>query len=858
MTSRILILVLGAASLAGQVCWARIASSVVGGTSASAAITLSAAMAGLAAGAFLAGRWGGRRLLGAMILACSAALAALPWLILQIGHLEGSLALRRVLAAALLALAHLPFGAVLPCVVAWRRAPAAELYALGALGAAAGAALTGGFLAAHLALDRIGLLLAAVTLLSGALLRVPSADAPPAAPPRERTGRAPLAVAFILGLLGLAAESLWLRVLGFYWEAGTFTFALVTAATVGGLSLGSLVAGRLAPRRIAAALGLTALALTAAAAAAPLAALAATPGERIATALALVGLPSAFFGATFALLMDRASSRSLGLLTGANSVGAAAGPLLLWGASPWVAWAPQMLMFVAGGAAALIGAVSPRKGTALLLAGTLGLGAWGLAPAGPSAEDYRPFVETSAAADFDTTVFPFVRATLDSTVAVSRDTRTGVEVLWIDRSYQGDTSPLGRRIPLLLGRFPCDLLGRAPRRAMAIGLGTGLTLAGIVDGGAQSIEAVELSRGVIEANRTVLRDANDRVLERSQVRVRHGDGRPMLADDPEPYDLIVTDMVFPTAAGAANLFSREFYALARRRLTPDGLFVHWLPCFQLSPEDLSSVCAGFLEAFPDGSAWIGFLGPRRLILGLAGGAVRGAEREEVAARRALGPAELRDLAAGADPIRDADPRLEHRSRPRSDGSYGEANLRRVTAHLREPAWLRFAEAGVAEVQADLEPRGSFGKRYLRDRAGELYREAAAAAPGRTDAEFFLKNLAYERDLESAESASALRDSAGLLASLRRASAHPLYGAAHQNLAEALASRGRLDEAIGELEKAISKSPRSADAHLKLAMMALATGDLGRARRALESASALRPELPPLYKEMARRIGSGGS
>ena len=211
-------------------------------------------------------------------------------------------------------------------MIAWRRAPAAELYALGALGAAAGAALTGGFLAAHLALDTIGLLLAAVTLLSGALLRVPSADAPPASPPRERTGRAPLAVAFILGLLGLAAESLWLRVLGFYWEAGTFTFALVTAATVGGLSLGSLVAGRLAPRRIAAALGLTAAALTAAAAAAPLAALAATPGERIATALALVGLPSAFFGATFALLLGRASARSLGLLSGANSAGAAAGP----------------------------------------------------------------------------------------------------------------------------------------------------------------------------------------------------------------------------------------------------------------------------------------------------------------------------------------------------------------------------------------------------------------------------------------------------------------------------------------------------------------------------------------------------
>ena len=154
---------------------------------------------------------------------------------------------------------------------------------------------------------------------------------------------------------------------------------------------------------------------------------------------------------------------------------------------------------------------------------------------------------------------------MESTVAVTRDTRSGVDILWIDRGFQGDTSPLGRRIPAALGTLPGDLLGRTPRRALAIGLGMGVTLSRI---SADSLEVAELSRGVIEANRTLLADVNSHVLERPGLTVHHADGRRVLADAPEPYDLIVTDMMFPTVAGAGNLYSREFYALARRRLTP--------------------------------------------------------------------------------------------------------------------------------------------------------------------------------------------------------------------------------------------------------------------------------------------------
>jgi spermidine synthase len=864
-TSRALALLIGAASLAAQVAGSRLASAVVGGTFASSAITLSGAMIGLSAGALLAGaaigRWNARTLLRGSLLGCAVMLATLHWLILEIGKAEGAPLLRWTLAASLLAIGQLPFGAALPCLTAWR-APAAagaELYALGALGAVAGALGVGEFLAPHLGFDQIGLLLGGVVLLSVAL---PGPSRP--AEPAQSEGSATLSrrvsvIAFGIGFLGLAAEYLWLRVLGFAWEANAATLALVTASQVAGLSLGSWVASRIVHRSgVVFGLGLSAITLAGAAALASEATCAAGPGERLAISLALVGIPAACFGATFVFLLGgiqgRPPGRALGLLSAINSAGSAAGPILLWAAAPRMAWPPQMLIFVACGYSGLMAvAAAPRSRglwTSAVLTAVLALGGWGLAPAAPDPTNY------ASAGEIETTSLPFVRSGLGSTVVVTRDTQSGVDLLWIDRSLQGDTSALGRRIPRLLGRLPCELLGRPARRAMVLGLGTGVTLAGMLEGGAREVDVAELSSGVIEADRTILAEANEHALERKEVRLRPGDGRTLLLDAAAPYDLIVTDMVFPSAVGAGNLFSREFYALARRRLGPDGLFVHWVPCSQLSPEDLSAVFSAFLEAFPEGSAWIGFLGPRRMILGLAGGSISGSLPEPAAFRLALGTAELRAWARGAAPIRDADPRLEFRSPPRADAFYGVENLRNLMGRngLRRE-WRQFGEAGLAELRVEEELPGSPERRGAQDQARRLYREAAAA--GLADAEFSLKNFEYERQLEAARDAADLSDGDTLLAILKRAAAHPLYGLGNLYLADALAAEGRTEEAVAELEKAVAKSPRSAEARFRLAVMACRVRDYARARRAFEAAQSLRPDAPASYKELARWIGGGG-
>lgn len=55
----------------------------------------------------------------------------------------------------------------------------------------------------------------------------------------------------------------------------------------------------------------------------------------------------------------------------------------------------------------------------------------------------------------------------------------------------------------------------------------------------------------------------------------------------------------------------------------------------------------------------------------------------------------------------------------------------------------------------------------------------------------------------------------------------------------LAGRGILEEAAAELRKAVAKSPQSADAHLKLAIVSRELGDEATAKREFDAASALR-------------------
>jgi spermidine synthase len=174
---------------------------------------------------------------------------------------------------------------------------------------------------------------------------------------------------------------------------------------------------------------------------------------------------------------------------------------------------------------------------------------------------------------------------------------------------------------LLLGALPY-LVAESPERALMVGFGGGSTVDAFLRTELGEIHVVELEQGVIDAI-PVLYRGRPSPLADPRVDVRVNDGRNELLvgrhrDGPR-YDVIASQPSHPWLAGAANLFTEEFFELARDNLTPGGIVAIWVNGFHTDAEAVLSVVASFERVFP-GSALVGGGGPRpRSSLLLLGG-----------------------------------------------------------------------------------------------------------------------------------------------------------------------------------------------------------------------------------------------
>ncbi|HLH27687.1 MAG TPA: hypothetical protein VKW77_02150, partial [Acidimicrobiales bacterium] len=97
-----------------------------------------------------------------------------------------------------------------------------------------------------------------------------------------------------------------------------------------------------------------------------------------------------------------------------------------------------------------------------------------------------------------------------------------------------------------------------------------------------------------------------------------GDGRNAVQFAKEPYDVIVSQPSNLWISGMANLFTREFFVAASRRLGPGGVFCQWVQAYRMPLEDFQSILKTFFDAFPDGSLWEVFPGQDYVLLGSSG------------------------------------------------------------------------------------------------------------------------------------------------------------------------------------------------------------------------------------------------
>jgi spermidine synthase len=145
------------------------------------------------------------------------------------------------------------------------------------------------------------------------------------------------------------------------------------------------------------------------------------------------------------------------------------------------------------------------------------------------------------------------------------------------------------------------LLHPAPRHALFLGLGTGVTATSATLDPTLRVDAVELLAEVVEAS-TPFRRAVDGDGASARLHVVAADARRFVRVAQQPYDVIVSDNFHPSRRGSGSLYTVEHFEAVRERLAPGGLFCQWLPLHQLDLGTLRSIVRTFVAVYPGSRA----------------------------------------------------------------------------------------------------------------------------------------------------------------------------------------------------------------------------------------------------------------
>ena len=469
--------------------------------------------------------------------------------------------------------------------------------------------------------------------------------------PRQAQGLPGLGVLlFCTGLLGIGYEVLAIRVLSQVLENTIYSFAGSLAVYLAGTAMGAGVYQRFAAlacarpgRTMALLLQILALACAAGTwvlSVAPQAlqalhgiagagAVGALAAELLLAVLVLV-LPTLAMGAAFSHLAQAATGAAggLGRALALNTLGSSLAPvvfgvLLL----PWMG--PKgALLLVTGGYLALLGPlwVAGRLPRPALAPAALPALALAVLLLGPVDVRHVSLPEGSRILAHKEGVM--------AAVTVTEDQGGGRHLKVNDKFRMGGTS--WAYSDLRQGNIPL-LLHPNPKRALFLGLGTGLTFAATADHPGLVADGVELVPEVVDVMPFFAGATGDLSSHNGRLRVHAADARRFVSAGPGKYDVVVADLFHPARDGAGSLYTVEHFRAVGGLLNSGGIFCQWLPLYQLDLPTLKTIIRSYMAVFPGATAWLAHYSLQTPILGLMTGLPGDGYPPKLLARRLGGP-----------------------------------------------------------------------------------------------------------------------------------------------------------------------------------------------------------------------------
>jgi spermidine synthase len=168
---------------------------------------------------------------------------------------------------------------------------------------------------------------------------------------------------------------------------------------------------------------------------------------------------------------------------------------------------------------------------------------------------------------------------------------------------QASSEPQDMRLQRMLGHMT-TLIPKQAKKVLVIGCGAGVTAGAVsIDPGVEHETIAEIEPLVPSVVSKYFGDQNFRVVDNPKVHIRVDDARHFLLTTRERFDAITSDPLDPWVKGAAMLYTREFFDIAKAHLNPGGAVTLFVQLYESNTEAVKSEIATFFEAFPNGIVW---------------------------------------------------------------------------------------------------------------------------------------------------------------------------------------------------------------------------------------------------------------
>jgi len=440
----------------------------------------------------------------------------------------------------------------------------------------------------------------------------------------------------ISGMCALGAEVIWTRLLATMMGATVYTFSIILAVFLIGLGLGSSAGAMLAREPARARTALCWAQLLAAFGIAwtaymladslpywpvnPL--LASSPWFNfqidLMRALWTVLPPALLWGASFPLAMaavsgpGQDSARVAGQTYAANTAGAIFGAILFSVLFiPWLGTqSSQRLLMGLAVLAALI-ALAPllrdafggnqntvAAGLVIVSLGGLIALIRGLSPVPwlPLAYGRRAITTTDAGEAL------YVGEGMNASIVISK-LPAGQRYFHVSGKVEASTEPFDMRLQRMLGHISA-LAHHDPKSVLIVGFGAGVTAGSFTTYPSMSrIVICEMEKLIPPAATMYFGEQNYGVMNDKRTEIHYDDARHFVLTTPEKFDIITSDPIHPWVKGAATLYSKEYFEVAKQHLNPGGVITQWVPLYESSVEVVQSEIATFFEVFPNATIW---------------------------------------------------------------------------------------------------------------------------------------------------------------------------------------------------------------------------------------------------------------